>query len=147
MERSDSIETASTTWHVVWQAVEGRGLLACPALNDRIRRRLLDAHRQLEGTLLHYLLAPTEMHLISRMPPGRAPGDLARTIGNIVARWVRQVHGVPGIVFAGRYRAYPIESDEAARTEFRMLAWRPVTLGLCRAPTHHATSALRATLG
>jgi hypothetical protein len=109
--------------------------------------RLLDAHRWPGSALLHYLLTPAEMHLLSRLPVARSPGDVARAIGNIVARWVRQAEGVPGIVFAGRYRAYPIESDEAARNEFRMLAWRPVVLGLCRAPTHHATSSLRTLLG
>ena len=143
----DSTPTRTVTWHIVWQAVEGRDLLVSPALADRIRLRLLDAHRQPDRVLLHYLLAPTEIHLLSRLPAGQSPRDVARTIGNIVARWVRQAGGVPGIVFAGRYRAYAIESDEAAREEFRMLAWRPVALGLCRAPTHHAQSSLRATLG
>jgi len=147
MGSSDSTPARTVTWHIVWQAVEGRDLLATPALADRIRRRLLDAHRRPDRVLLHYLLAPTEIHLLSRLPAGRSPRDVARTIGNIVARWVRQAGGVPGIVFAGRYRAYAIESDEAARDEFRMLAWRPVALGLCRAPTHHAQSSLRATLG
>jgi hypothetical protein len=139
--------TPSSTWHIVWQTVDGRGVLAGPGLPERIRRRLLDAHRPPDGELLHYLLTPTEIHLLSRLAPHRSPGDVARAIGNIVARWVRQSRGDPGIVFAGPYRAYEIETDEAARDEFRMLAWRPVALGLCRAPTHHAGSALRATLG
>src|SRR5262249_17402829 len=122
-------------------------LLASPALNERIRRRLLDAHRRLGCTLLHYLLTPSEIHLLSRLPPEISPGDLARAIGNTVTRWVRQVHGVPGVVFTRRYQAFAIKSDAAARDELRMLAWRPVALKLCRAPTHQATSALRATLG
>jgi len=147
MGSSDSSAAPSTTWHIVWQTVEGRSLLAGSALHERIRRRLLDAHRQPDGVLLHYLLTPGEIHLLARLPAHRSPGDLARAIGNIVARWMRQAQGVPGFVFAGPYRAYAIETDAAARDEFRMLAWRPVELGLCRAPTHHATSALRATLG
>lgn len=149
MESPDSTTTpaSSPTWHIAWQAVEGRALLTSADLHDRIRRRLLDAHRQLDGALLHYLLTPSEIHLLSRLPPERSPGDLARAIGNIVTRWVRQVQGVRGVVFASPYRAIAVGSDEAAREELRMLAWRPVTLGLCRAPTHHATSALRATLG
>jgi hypothetical protein len=147
MESSDSTSTPSVTWHIVWQAVEGRDLLASPALADRIRLRLLDAHRRPDRALLHYLLTPTEIHLLSRLPAGTSPGDVARAIGNIVARWVRQAQGVLGIVFAGRYRAYAIESDEAARNEFRMLAWRPVALRLCRAPVHYSNSALRTTLG
>ena len=147
MGSSDSTTTPSRTWHIVWTTVEGGGVLAGPPLQQRIRRRLLDAHRPPDGELLHYLLTPTEIHLLSRLPPQRSPGDLARAIGNIVARWVRQARGDPGIVFVGPYRAHAIETDEAARDEFRMLAWRPVALGLCRAPTHHAGSSLRATLG
>ena len=147
MDRPDPTATSSTTWHIAWQAVEGLGLLAGPALNDRIRQRLLDAHRQSGCALLHYLITPSEIHLLSRLAPGISPGDLARTIGNIVTRWVRQVQGAPGIVFVRRYQAFAIESDAAARDELRMLAWRPVALKLCRAPTHQATSALRAPLG
>ena len=153
MERHEVMESPapasapSVTWHIVWQAAAGRDLLADPALVDRIRLRLLDAHRRPGCALLHYLLTPAEIHLLSRLPAGKSPGDVARAIGNIVARWVRQAQAVPGVVFAGRYRAYAIESDEAARNEFRMLAWRPVVLGLCRAPTHHVTSTLRTVLG
>ena len=147
MGSSDATSTPSTTWHIVWQAVQGRDLLANPALAERIRIRVLAAHRLPGRALLGALVMPTELHLLSRLPPGTSPGDVARTIGNIVARWVRQVHGVPGVVFAGPYRACEIDSDEAARNELRMLAWRPVVSGLCRAPTHYSNSTLRATLG
>ncbi len=147
MESPAPTSTPSVTWHIVWQAAAGRDLLADPALADRIRLRLLDAHRQPDCALLHYLLTPAEIHLLTRLPAGKSPGGVARAIGNIVARWVRQAQAVPGVVFAGPYRAYAIESDEAARNEFRMLAWRPVVLGLCRAPMHHATSTLRTVLG
>ena len=147
MGSSDSTSTPSTTWHIVWQAVEGRDLLANPALAERIRLRVIEAHRLPGCELLCALVTPTELHLLSRLPHGTSPGDVARTIGNIVARWVRQAHGVPGLVFAGRFRAYRIDDGEATRNEFRMLAWRPVALGLCRAPTHYSPSTLRATLG
>src|ERR1700756_2463554 len=112
MQRSDSTATPSTTWHIVWQAVAGRDLLANAAQIDRIRLRLLGAHGRPDRALLHYLLTPAELHLLSRLPPGRSPGDVARAVGSIVTRWVRQGQGVPGIVFAGRYRAHEIESDE-----------------------------------
>jgi hypothetical protein len=66
---------------------------------------------------------------------------------NVVSRWVRAAHPVRSPVFAGRYRAFPLESPQALRQTIRMLAWRPVFLGLCRAPSHHAHSALRCLLG
>jgi hypothetical protein len=146
MENSAPTSAPSVIWHIVWQVVEGRDLLADPALIARIRARFLAAHRQPGRELVHYLLTPTEMHLLSRLPACTAPSEVARAIGNIVARWVRQAQRAPGVVFAGRYRAYAIESDAAARNELRMLAWRPVILGLCRVPTHHSSSSLRSTL-
>jgi hypothetical protein len=147
MENSAPNLAPSTIWHIVWQAVEGRDLVASDELVELIRGRLLASHQPAGRELLHYLLMPTEMHLLSRLPDGTSPRDVVRSVGSIVARWVRQTQGRPGVVFAGPYRAYAIESEEAARDEFRMLAWRPVILGLCKIPLHHATSSLRATLG
>ena len=68
-------------------------------------------------------------------------------MANVVARWVRQIHPVRGPVFAGRFRAHRIDSEEALKQEIRLLAWRPVVLGLCMTPMHHVHSALRTTLG
>ena len=81
------------------------------------------------------------------MPAGARPGDIAHEVANVVARWVRQVHAVRGPVFAGRYRSHLIESNDLLREEIRILAWRPVVLGLCVTPMHHVHSALRTTLG
>ena len=147
MESSVPTPASPVIWHIAWRVTEAHDLVANPALVARIRSRLLGAHRRPGRELLHYLLTPTEMHLLSRLPADEPPGDLAREIGNIVARWVRQADGVSGVVFAAPYRACAIESDASAREEFRMLAWRPVALGLCKAPTHHASSSLRTTLG
>ena len=147
MEASGALSTPSLTWHIVWQVVEGRNLLARPELVKQIGSRLIAAHRKPGLELLYFLLTPTEIHLLSRLPVGTSPVDVARAVGNIVARWVRQAQGVPGAVLSGRYRAYEMASDEATRVELRMLAWRPVVLKLCRAPTHHAASTLRMTLG
>jgi len=147
MATSTSPEAMPTTWHVCWQAALGRDLLADGALIERIRWRLIQAHRGPGRALVDYLLTPTEMHVISRVPAGESPGDIAREVANVVARWVRQVHAVRGPVFAGRYRAHLIESDDLLRHEIRMLAWRPVVLGLCITPMHHPHSALRTTLG
>ena len=147
MELRDSTSTPSVTWHLVWQAVEGRDFLASEALAERIRTRVIDAHRAPGRALLHFLITPTELHLLSRLPAAASPRDVARVTGNIVARWVRQAQGRPGLVFAGRFRAYPIAPDAAVRHEFRMLAWRPVLLGLCRVPSHDVHSSLRALLG
>ncbi|MDP9123714.1 MAG: hypothetical protein M3N82_03810 [Pseudomonadota bacterium] len=146
MENSVPIVATSVIWHIVWQLVQGNDLTS-PEVAGRIRARLLAVHRRPGRELLHYLLTPTEMHLLSRLPANESPSEVAPAVGNLVARWVRAERHASGAVLAGRFRAYSIESDDAARDELRMLAWRPVALGLCKAPTHHVTSSLRESLG
>jgi hypothetical protein len=147
MDPPASTKTAATTWHIYWQAAMGCDLLAGASLVERIRGRLLDAHGRRGRVLVDYLLAPTEIHVLSKLAHDDSPGDLARAVANIVARWVREVQAVRGPVFAGRYRAHRVISDAALRAEVRMLAWRPVALGVCTAPSHYPNSALRTTLG
>lgn len=147
MDSLASPSSPSSTWHIVWQTVEGRDLLADDQVLDRIRNRLLDAHKLPGRSLVHYLVTPGELHLLSRLPAGTSPGDIAREISSVVARWIHEAQGKPGVVFAGRYRAYAMGSDQATRAEIRMLAWRPVILGLCAIPIHYTASSLRIAFG
>jgi hypothetical protein len=147
MDGSDLPKHAPTAWHVSWQAAIGRDLFADPSLYARVRERLIDAHSRRGRVLIDYTMLPREIHLVSQIAPGDSAGGVARAIGNVVARWVREVQPVRSPVFAGRYRAHPIASDDVLRNELRMLAWRPVLLGLCATPSHHAHSALRTVLG
>ncbi len=147
MDRSVSSGSAAVTWHICWQAALGRDLLARASLAERIRDRLIDAHRQDGRVLVDYLLAVSEIHVLATLSLDETPGNVARAVANIIARWIRQGQAVRGPVFAGRYRAHRIVSDEALREEVRMLAWRPVALGACVAPSHYPHSGLRTTLG
>jgi len=147
MERSIFDSNGSAVWHVYWQATPGRDLLFSPALAERIRHRLLDAHRRSGRGLLYYLLMPRELHLLSSLPAGDSAGALATGMLNVISRWVREVDGASGSVFAGRYRAQRIVNVESLCDEVRMLAWRPVATGLSIAPTNYGHSALRAVLG
>ena len=147
MESSVSAGYGSATWHLCWQAAMGRDFVADPKLVEKIRDRLMDAHRQQGRALLHYLLTPTEIHVISRLAPGDGPRDIVREVATIVARWVREAQGVRGPVFAARYRAHEIRTEADLKGEIRMLAWRPVEAGLCVAPLHYVNSSLRITLG
>jgi hypothetical protein len=135
------------TWHICWQAAQGRNLITDASLIERIRRRLIQAHLASGRALFDYLLTPSEIHVISGVAVGESPGDVAREVANVIARWVRQTAALRGPVFAGPYRAHRLESADSLRQEFRMLAWRPVSLGLCKTPLHHPHSALRTTLG
>lgn len=134
-------------WHLCWQAAVGRVLFVDPSLYRRVRERLIGAHRREGRVLVDYLLTPTEIHVVSQVPLGDSTGRVARAVGNVIARWVRQVQPVRSPVFAGPYRAHPITSAAELRDEMRMLAWRPVFLSLCTTPSHYPHSALRTVLG
>lgn len=147
MDPPPSPDPGAIAWHICWQAAMGRDLLAGTSLVERIRERLIAAHRQRGRVLVDYLLTSSEIHVLVKLPRDELPGDVARRVGNIVARWVRDAQAVRGPVFSGRYRAHRVTSEEALRAEVRMLAWRPVALGACVAPSHYSHSALRTTLG
>lgn len=151
MSRSGSFAGAAddepVIWHVCWQAAIGRSPFSEPALYTRIRNRLLDAHRTDGRALLGFLVLPDEIHVLTRLPSEVPPGNLARGIGNIVARWVREVQAVRSPVLAGPHRAARIDSTSGVGFEMRMLAWRPVMKGLCRTPSHYRHASLRAALG
>lgn len=140
-------DSAASVWHLCWQAAVGCDLYVGGSLYPRVRERLMDAHRRRGRVLMDYLLLPREIHVIAQLQPGDSAGGVARAVGNVVARWVRAAQPVRSPVFAGPFRAHPIISTDDLRHEMRMLAWRPVFLGLCATPSHHAHSALRTTLG
>lgn len=135
------------TWHLCWQAAVGREFFPAPSLRDRVRDRVIAAHRRRGRVLVAFCLLPTEIHLVSKLEVGDEPGHLARGIGSVVARWVRDAQPIRSPVMAGPFHAHRIESEDDLRREVRMLAWRPVVLGLRRGPTYHRDSALRVALG
>ena len=138
---------APTLWHLCWQAAVGRDFFAHPTLYARVRERLIRAHSSRSRVLVTYLLLPTEIHVLAQLPQGQVPSDLARAIGNVVSRWVRQTQPVRSPVLAGPHLAHRISSEAELRSDVRMLAWRPVHQGLCNAPCRHAHGGLRIALG
>ena len=140
-------EGASATWALCWQAAVGREFFAQPSLIARIRNRLIGAHQRSGRVLVDFVLLPKEIHVAGHIASADSAGGVARAFGNVVSRWVREVHPVRSPVLAGPYRARAIASLEALRNETRMLAWRPVFLGLCSTPSHYPHGALRIALG
>ena len=137
----------TTTWHLCWQAAVGRDIFVSDDMYEHVRVRVLNAHAQAGRVLMDYALLPRELHLISRIEAGDSPGKVARAIGNIVARWARQAVPVRSPVFAGPFHALPLATEHEVLVVSRLLAWRPVSLGLCRAPSHYPHAAIRVTLG
>lgn len=147
METFARTDDGQTVWHLCWQAAKGRDLLVDPSLLGRIRGRLLSAHEPRGRDLLHYLLMPSEIHVLCSLPEGLSPELIAREVASLVSRWVREVDATRGPVFAARYHAHRIDSLTLLRHEVRMLAWRPVAMKLCARPSYYTKSSLRNTLG
>lgn len=147
VESEDTSGAGHRLWHLCWRAVAGHELFVHPTLYAHVRGRLIDAHRRPGRVLLTYLLVPNEIHALCKLAPDDSAGRVARAIGNIVARWVRDAQAERGPVFDGPFRAHPIESTDALRSEVLMLAWRPVFQGLCRTPSHHGHAGIRVALG
>lgn len=143
---SDSVEGAGA-WSLCWQAAVGRNFFLSRSLSNKIRNRLIDAHRKAGRILLDFIILPTEIHAIAIIEPGDSVGSLARGIGNVIARWTREIHPARGPVLAGPYWALRLDNEDALKHELRMLAWRPVVQRLNVSPSHHAQGALRVALG
>ena len=138
---------ASTTWAVCWHAAVGREFLVDPSLAVRVRNRLIGAHDRPGRALVDFVLLPTEIHAVTRIPAGDSVGGVARAFGHVVSRWVREVQALRSPVLAGPYWSQIVGSADDLMREVRLLAWRPVRLGLCTTPSHYPHGALRVALG
>jgi REP element-mobilizing transposase RayT len=137
----------ATTWSLSWQAIAGRDFLANTYLIERIRERLIRAHRAPGRQLLYFVLMPSEIHAIARIDSGESVASITRSFSHVLSRWVREAQTLRGPVFTGPCHGEPIESEAALRREIRMLAWRPVRRTSCKVATHYPHSALRVALG
>jgi hypothetical protein len=137
----------STIWAVCWQAAAGRDFSFHPSLFGKIRARLIDAHAIAGRELLDFLVVPTAIHIVVRIAEGDSVAGIAGSVGHVISRRVREVQPMRGPVFAERYRAEQMLSIDELRHEIRMLAWRPVVLGLCVAASHYPRGGLRTALG
>jgi len=136
-----------TVWHIHWQAAIGRDFLAGPDLHLRIRQRLFSAHRRPGAVLLTFNILPTEIHLLSSLSAECSPRTLARSIGHVLGRWMREAQAQQNPVLARPYRVHELLPTTDLQHEVCMLAWRPIRLGLCKTPSHDPRSPLRIALG
>jgi hypothetical protein len=135
----------STTWHLCWRAAVGREYP--DFLHARIRARIIDAHRRKGRVLLSFLILPGEIHTISSVCQDDSASALARSIGPLIARWVRATSATHSHVFAGAYQAQQLDATTALRKAVCLLALRPVTVGVCQSPSHCDKGVIRVALG
>ncbi|MFG6490038.1 hypothetical protein ACG04R_25400 [Roseateles sp. BYS78W] len=147
MDRSIFGGEAAKVWHIYWQAVVGRDLVAHAWLARQIRTRLIGAHESQGRQLLYYVILPREIHLLSLLQNDDSAAALGNGLSNMIAKRVRQVDGTSGAVFMDRYKAQWISDVDALCSEVRMLAWRPVSLSRSAVPSNYVFAALRPILG
>lgn len=155
MRASDSVDNeppaGPVAWSLCWQAAVGRDFFTHARsrvpLAERIRGRLIGAHEHRGRVLIDFVLLPREIHAVTQISAGEAVGGVARAFGNVLSRWVREEQPVRSPVLAGPYRAQPLLTVDALRIELRMLAWRPVMLGLCSTPVYYPNGGLRIAAG
>lgn len=135
--------TSDRAWSLGWKAAPGRDFLAHERMAEKIKDRLIEAHRQPGRQLLFYVVMPAEIHVVARIVGRESVVSIVRSCGHILSRWVREVHVLPGPAFASKCRAAPLESPQLLCREIQMLAWRPVRLGLSPRPLLYPHTALR----
>lgn len=140
-------EADSHTWSLCWQAAAGRDFLVHRSLPEDIRGRLIAAHRRRGRVLVDFVILPTEIHVVSRLSLDDSIESVARSIANVVSRWVREIQPSSGHVMAGKYRAHRLSANGDVRDEIRMLAWLPVVRGACAMKHHYPHAALRYAMG
>lgn len=140
-------QAPASWWHLHWRAAAGRDVFTDTGLCERIRQRILQAHRRPGRVLLVYAVLPSEIHLVAQLAAGQGARGLAHGIGNLVSRWVGQCHPAPGPVFAGPYQGHLMVSLAELRQTIRLLAWRPVRLGVAASPLRYEHASLRTALG
>jgi REP-associated tyrosine transposase len=95
-----------------------------------VTRLMMDAQAQVRVELLAWCLMPNHMHLVIR-PAG--DGDLARWMHWLLTSYVqlhRVRHRTTGRIWQGRYKAFPIQTDEHLLTVLRYVERNPVRAGL-----------------
>jgi putative transposase len=118
--------------------------------NDIDRRafvgRLAEAIVRHRWQCLAYCLLDTHFHLIVRTTEPNL-GDGMRWFKSRHAQDVNFRHGRAGHLFGGRFRSYPIETDEYLITALLYVFLNPVRAGLGCAPEDWSWSSYPATVG
>jgi putative transposase len=91
-----------------------------------------EAVERVDVRVLGYCLMPNHIHLV--LWP-RRDGDLSRFMQWLLTAHVRRyhrVHGSSGHVWQGRFKAFPIQSDDHLLTVLRYVERNPIRAGLTR---------------
>ena len=101
-----------------------------PADFLRFQERIAHFAAALRCLVHHYVLLPSEAHLIAAFPPGVRPEALMRRLNLSHARWFNRKYGRRGHLWNDRYRCVAVQPDAHLLTCGRFLERMPVELRL-----------------
>jgi putative transposase len=113
--------------------VEQRG--ARPLFRDEVEARRLVATLQealhAADVALHgWALVPDALWLITTPTRADGLGRAMQAVGRRYVRWLNDRRGERGALFAGRFRAAPLEPERELLPALRHIEWQPVVRGL-----------------
>lgn len=131
--------------------VAARSISSAPLFHDDLDR--LDFNLQLAAaikrptwTCIAVCLMTTHYHLIVAVADESLPNGMHQ-LNSRYAQRLNARHGLRGHVFASRYWARRIETDDHLLTAFRYVARNPVAAGLCRHPEDWRWSSYASAIG
>lgn len=132
MPRTARASAAGVCYHVINRG-NGRATVFHDSNDYRAFIALIgEAVERVDVRMLGYCLMPNHIHLV--LWP-RHDGDLSRFMQWLLTAHVRRyhrVHGSSGHVWQGRFKAFPIQSDEHLLTVLRYVERNPIRAGLAR---------------
>lgn len=132
MPRPRRADFADTTYHVINRANARMQIFATSADYNQFENVLFEAQDRVRMRIYAYTVMPNHWHLI--VSP-RIDGDLMRFVGWLslthTKRWHRDHESVgTGHLYQGRYKAFPIGTDEYFLTACRYVEQNPLRANL-----------------
>lgn len=142
MPRVARVSTGGICYHVINRGNGRAVVFETPGDYRAFLALMAEAVERVDVRVLAYCLMPNHFHLV--LWP-REDGDLSRFMQWLLTAHVRRYHGVHGTsghVWQGRFKAFPIQSDDHLLTVLRYVERNPLRARLARRVENWAWSSL-----
>jgi len=136
MPRASRLAVGGVVYHALNRGARGERLFAHDPDFDAFERLLIEAWNRAPVRILSYVLMPTHWHFL--LWPV-ADGDLSTFLGWLTQTHTQRRHVVygttgTGAIYRGRFKSFPVESDEHLLTVARYIERNPLRAGLVEHP-------------
>ena len=140
--RDFSAGTFHVTAHAVWGNTLFRDTVDYLLMSTELARTIARSRWR----CLAFCFLGTHYHVLSEVEDNALPTGMQR-LNNAYARNFNRRYGLRGHVFAERYHATRIETEEHLLTAFRYVVRNPVEANLCAMPADWGWSSYAGTIG